>query len=66
MTGHMMNAVELLEQNPKPDPNQIDAAMNDNYCRCGGYNAIRSNVTRASEIYASQPATQRIQIRRKA
>jgi aerobic-type carbon monoxide dehydrogenase small subunit (CoxS/CutS family) len=66
MTGHIMNAVELLEQNPKPNPEQIDTAMNDNYCRCGGYNTIRSNVTRASEIYATQPATQRIQIRRKA
>jgi aerobic-type carbon monoxide dehydrogenase small subunit (CoxS/CutS family) len=66
MTGHIMNAVELLEQNPKPNPEQIDNAMNDNLCRCGGYNAIRKNVARASELYAAQPATQRIQIRRKA
>jgi aerobic-type carbon monoxide dehydrogenase small subunit (CoxS/CutS family) len=66
MTGHIMNAVELLEQNPKPNPDQIDTAMNDNYCRCGGYNAIRSNVTRAAELYAAQPAATRIQIRRKA
>lgn len=66
MTGHIMNAVELLEQNPKPNIDQIDAAMNDNLCRCGGYNVIRSNVARASEIYATQPAAKRLTIRRKA
>jgi aerobic-type carbon monoxide dehydrogenase small subunit (CoxS/CutS family) len=66
MTGHIMNAVELLERNPKPSTEQIDNAMNDNLCRCGGYNAIRKNVTRAAEIYATQPAAKRLSIRRKA
>jgi aerobic-type carbon monoxide dehydrogenase small subunit (CoxS/CutS family) len=66
MTGHIMNAVELLEQNPKPNTEQIDNAMNENLCRCGGYNAIRANVTRASELYSLQPATKRLTIRRKA
>ncbi len=66
MTGHIMNAVELLENNKQPSPNQIDDAMNDNYCRCGGYNSIRANVVRASEIASSQPAAKRLSIRRKS
>ncbi len=66
MTGHIMNAVELLETNKQPSPDQIDTAMNDNYCRCGGYNSIRANVVRASEIASAQPAAQRLVIRRKS
>jgi aerobic-type carbon monoxide dehydrogenase small subunit (CoxS/CutS family) len=50
MSGHIMNAVELLEKIPSPNAAQIDGAMNENYCRCGGYNSIRKNVTRAAEI----------------
>ncbi len=65
MTGHIMNAVELLEANKQPSPEQIDDAMNDNYCRCGGYNTIRANVERASEIASLQPASKRLVIRRK-
>ena len=64
MTGHIMNAVELLETNKQPSPDQIDSAMNDNYCRCGGYNSIRANVIRASEIASSQPSAKRLVIRR--
>jgi aerobic-type carbon monoxide dehydrogenase small subunit (CoxS/CutS family) len=50
MTGHIMTAAALLEQNPNPNAQQIDAAMTVNLCRCGGYNNIRKNVARASEI----------------
>jgi aerobic-type carbon monoxide dehydrogenase small subunit (CoxS/CutS family) len=50
MSGHIMNAVALLEKNPNPNSEQIDTAMNENYCRCGGYNNIRQNVARAAEI----------------
>jgi aerobic-type carbon monoxide dehydrogenase small subunit (CoxS/CutS family) len=50
MSGHIINAVALLEKNPNPNAEQIDAAMNENYCRCGGYNSIRKNVARAAEI----------------
>jgi isoquinoline 1-oxidoreductase alpha subunit len=50
MSGHIINAVALLEEFPNPNSDQIDNAMNENYCRCGGYNNIRKNVTRASEI----------------
>ena len=50
MTGHIIEAVGLLGSNPNPSAAQIDEAMNQNYCRCGGYNAIRQNVARASEL----------------
>jgi aerobic-type carbon monoxide dehydrogenase small subunit (CoxS/CutS family) len=50
MSGHIVNAVALLEKTPNPNTTQIDEAMNENYCRCGGYNNIRKNVTRAAEI----------------
>ncbi len=50
MSGHIMNAVALLENNPNPNSEQINNAMNENYCRCGGYNNIRKNVARAAEI----------------
>jgi aerobic-type carbon monoxide dehydrogenase small subunit (CoxS/CutS family) len=50
MSGHIVNAVALLENIPDPNATQIDEAMNQNYCRCGGYNNIRKNVTRAAEI----------------
>lgn len=50
MTGHIIEAVGLLNTTPNPSEAQIDAAMNQNYCRCGGYNAIRANVARAGEL----------------
>jgi aerobic-type carbon monoxide dehydrogenase small subunit (CoxS/CutS family) len=50
MTGHIMTAVAFLEKTPSPNAEQIDATMNVNLCRCGGYNNIRKNVARASEI----------------
>ena len=50
MSGHILNAVALLEKNPKPNEAEIDNAMNENYCRCGGYNSIRKNVARAAEL----------------
>ena len=50
MTGHIIEATALLGRNPTPNDAQIDEAMNANLCRCGGYNNIRKNVARASEI----------------
>jgi aerobic-type carbon monoxide dehydrogenase small subunit (CoxS/CutS family) len=54
MTGHIMTAVAFLKQNANPSPAEIDAAMDINLCRCGGYNNIRKNVLRASEILRGQ------------
>jgi aerobic-type carbon monoxide dehydrogenase small subunit (CoxS/CutS family) len=49
LPGHLMTAVALLEATPNPTSAQIDAAMKENLCRCGGYNQIRKAVARAVE-----------------
>ncbi|WP_310481280.1 2Fe-2S iron-sulfur cluster-binding protein [Chamaesiphon sp. VAR_48_metabat_403] len=54
MTGHIMTAVAFLNKNPNPNPAEIDAAMDINLCRCGGYNNIRKNVLRASKLMRGQ------------
>jgi aerobic-type carbon monoxide dehydrogenase small subunit (CoxS/CutS family) len=50
MTGHVMTAVAFLDGNANPNTAQIDAAMDANLCRCGGYNNVRKNVARAAEL----------------
>jgi isoquinoline 1-oxidoreductase alpha subunit len=46
--GQIMNAVALLENNPKPTDAEIDEAMSDNLCRCGTYPRIRAAIHRAA------------------
>jgi isoquinoline 1-oxidoreductase alpha subunit len=54
MSGQMMRAVALLEENPNPSQEEIVAGMNANYCRCGAYGRIKRAVASASrEIAAS-------------
>jgi len=53
MSGQMMTAAYLLEENPNPNEDDIRQAMNGVYCRCGTYNRIRKAVKRASEYMAS-------------
>ena len=53
MSGQMMTAAYLLEQNPNPNEDKIRQAMNEVYCRCGTYYRIRKAVKRASEYMAS-------------
>jgi isoquinoline 1-oxidoreductase alpha subunit len=50
MSGQMMTAAALLEQNPNPEPEEILQAMNNVYCRCGTYYRIRKAVARAAEL----------------
>jgi isoquinoline 1-oxidoreductase alpha subunit len=45
-----MQAAALLGKIPRPGDDEIDAAMNDNLCRCGTYLRIRAAIRRASEI----------------
>lgn len=52
MSGQMMTAVTLLEQNPNPDAEEIRQAMNSVYCRCGTYYRIRKAVERAAQLKA--------------
>lgn len=48
--GQIMQAAALLGRTPNPDDGEIDAAMNDNLCRCGTYLRIRAAIRRAAEI----------------
>jgi isoquinoline 1-oxidoreductase alpha subunit len=45
-----MQAVALLEATPRPDDDEIDAAMAGNLCRCGTYVRIRRAIRRAAGI----------------
>ena len=53
MSGQMMAAVALLENNPTPTYSEIEDTMTRNYCRCGSYSRLRRAVRRASDL-ASQ------------
>lgn len=43
-SGQLMSAAALLNTNPKPNDEDIDAAMRGNLCRCGTYQRIRSAI----------------------
>jgi isoquinoline 1-oxidoreductase alpha subunit len=47
--GQIMQAAALLARTPRPEDDEIDAAMNDNLCRCGTYLRIRAAIRKASE-----------------
>jgi aerobic-type carbon monoxide dehydrogenase small subunit (CoxS/CutS family) len=49
LPGHVMVAVALLERNRSPTAEEIEVAISENLCRCGGYNQIRKAVMRAAE-----------------
>ena len=53
MSGQMMVAVALLENNPTPTDSEIEDTMTRNYCRGGSYSRLRRAVRRASDL-ASQ------------
>jgi isoquinoline 1-oxidoreductase alpha subunit len=52
--GQIMRASALLESNPAPTDDEIDAAMSSNICRCGTYNRIRKAVHKAAARRASR------------
>jgi isoquinoline 1-oxidoreductase subunit alpha len=47
-SGQIMSAVALLNENPNPTEEDIDAAMNGNICRCGMYSRIKKGIFRAA------------------
>lgn len=48
-SGQIMSATALLNSNPKPSDDDIDAAMAGNICRCGTYPRIRKAIHLASK-----------------
>ncbi|MCY4342041.1 MAG: (2Fe-2S)-binding protein [Gammaproteobacteria bacterium] len=42
--GQLMSAAALLDANPAPTDQDIDAAMTGNICRCGTYSRIRAAI----------------------
>jgi isoquinoline 1-oxidoreductase alpha subunit len=53
--GQIMSANALLSQTPKPNDEQITAAMTGNLCRCGTYLRIRQAIHRAAAIATNRP-----------
>ena len=51
-SGQIMEAVALLEKNPKPSGADIDGAMSGILCRCGTYQRIRRAIHRAGGMMA--------------
>lgn len=47
-SGQVMMATSLLEQNPEPSDEDIDAYMSGNLCRCGTYPRIREAIHAAA------------------
>ena len=48
--GQIMSAAALLERNPSPSDQDIDAAMNGNICRCATYVRIRAAIKQAAGV----------------
>ncbi len=54
--GFIVTTVALLERNPKPDREQIKAALSGHICRCGTYPRILQAVEAAAERMAERTA----------
>ncbi len=48
--GQIMTAYGLLLQNPNPEDADIQAALKDTLCRCGGYSAIQEAIHDAAAV----------------
>lgn len=47
-SGQIMQAADLLSQNPNPTEEDMDIVMSGNLCRCGTYPRIRSAIRTAA------------------
>lgn len=47
-SGQIMQAATLLDMNPEPTDDDIDAVMSGNLCRCGTYPRIRAAIKTAA------------------
>ena len=60
--GQIMSAAALLEKKTNPTDDDIDQAMEGNYCRCGTYNRVRAAIHSAAKLMNAQtisPANER-------
>jgi isoquinoline 1-oxidoreductase alpha subunit len=48
-SGQIMNAIALLDKNPNPSDEEIEAQMRPILCRCGTYPRIKNAIKRASK-----------------
>ena len=48
-SGQIMAAAALLEDNPSPSGEQVEAAMAGNICRCGCYPRIKDAILAVAE-----------------
>jgi len=46
--GQIMTAAALLKDNPKPNDEDIELAINGNICRCGTYTRIKAAIKTAA------------------
>ena len=53
--GMVLSTTALLEESPRPSPDEIRKALEGNLCRCTGYNKIVDAVKRASQLLAGAP-----------
>lgn len=53
-TGQIMQAISLLELNPKPTDDDINVVMSGNLCRCGTYPRIRAAIHAAAAKMAEK------------
>ncbi|MBD3649634.1 MAG: (2Fe-2S)-binding protein [Pseudomonadales bacterium] len=49
LSGILMAASRLLEENPSPDRANIQRALDDHLCRCGAHNRIIRAIEQAAE-----------------
>ncbi|MGI9477107.1 MAG: (2Fe-2S)-binding protein [Hyphomicrobiaceae bacterium] len=47
-SGQVLAAMALLSETPKPNDDDIDAAMSGNLCRCATYQRIRAGIHEAA------------------
>ncbi|NOQ92131.1 MAG: 2Fe-2S iron-sulfur cluster binding domain-containing protein [Flavobacteriaceae bacterium] len=51
--GQLISALALLNENPKPNDDDINSAMSGNTCRCGTYTRIKKAIHKAAELNAN-------------
>ncbi len=55
-SGMLMAATALLEDNPTPTAEEVEAGLDGNLCRCTGYAPIVEAVLKAAEATAAETA----------